>query len=220
VAGVALAADAAVSRVSLGVQEAAAMRRRLDNMASSAAALAALPAGVLGSFTDLFASFGTGALRALLAVYGFAPGPRPSTTTSNRRRERENFDALQLLAQRLVAVRAAELVLDEAFATYEEAVAARASITDLLDAQAEVVADDTYPALMQLRADVVRAVPGLDGDLPRLLAYTPIETTPSLVLAYEVYGGLGLEADVIARNRVRHPGFIVGGEALEVLSDG
>lgn len=216
----ALAADRAVARVRLGTQEAAAMRRRLDGMVSSASSLAAVPAEALDSFVGLFESFGAGALQAVLAVYGFTPGVRPSATTPNRRREQLNFDALRWLVQRLVVVRAAELVLDEAFSTYEEAVGARESVTALLDEQAEVVADDVYPSLVQLRADVVKAVPGPDGDLPRLLPFTPSSTVPSLVLTYQLYGALALEADVIARNRVRNPGFVAGGQPLQVLSNG
>ncbi len=64
----------------------------------------------------------------------------------------------------------------------------------------------------------MRAVPGEASDLPRLLRYVPPATVPSLVLAHRLYGDVALEADLVARNRVARPGFMLGGQALEVLS--
>jgi prophage DNA circulation protein len=110
------------------------------------------------------------------------------------------------------------VVVEQEFDSYDEAVAARDEITDLLDEQADEAADDTYPALMQLRADLVKAVPGEGADLPRLLAYTPPATVPSLVLAHRLYGDVTKELEVVARNKVRHPGFVTGGRELEVVS--
>jgi prophage DNA circulation protein len=80
--------------------------------------------------------------------------------------------------------------------------------------------DTAFPALNQLRADLVRAVPGEDSGLARLVSYAPAFTVPSLVLAFQLYGDVTREADIVARNSIRHPGFVIGGRALEVLSSG
>ena len=41
---------------------------------------------------------------------------------------------------------------------------------------------------------------------------------PALVLAYELYDDVAQEADIIRRNKVKHPGFLLPGTMLEVLS--
>lgn len=50
--------------------------------------------------------------------------------------------------------------------------------------------------------------------------YTPRETLPSLLVAYQIYGDAGRADEIAARNTPRHPGFLVGGNQLEVLADG
>lgn len=215
-----MAADSAVARVAMGTQERALMRARVDRMLASATALVAAPADAYAGLADLFGGFGAGSRPALLSAYRFSPGNRPPATTANRRQEQANFDALQRLVQRLVVLRAAELALEETFDSYEAAVSVRAELTDLLDEQAETATDDTFPALLQLRADLVKAVPDADSNLPRLVTYTPPATVPSLVLAHRLYGDVALEADLLARNRVAQPGLVPGGKPLQVLSRG
>jgi prophage DNA circulation protein len=212
-----LAVNGVLSNVEMGLQELATMRRRVSDLESSVSALLGTPADIVSAVTDLLAGIPT---EAVLNVYHFAPGVRPPATTPNREIEQTNFDAMQRLVQRLTVARAAELATSVTYDSYDAAVAAREAITDLLDEQTETAGDEVYPALMQLRADLVRAVPGDASDLPRLLDHTPAETVPSLVLAHRLYGNIDLEADLIARNGVAKPGFITGGRVLEVLSDG
>lgn len=214
--------------VAMGTQAVAAMRVQVAEMADAVDTLADAPDDLLTSVTELIESVGDGLLeaaaaadptRVLLKLYDFDPGTRPPATTPNREIEQTNFDATQRLIQRVVVIQAAKLAVEQTFTSYEEAVRVRLSIVDLIDAQAETASDDTYPPLQQLRADLVNAVPGDGSDLPRLLTHTPPVTVPSLVLAHSLYGDLELEADVLARNRVVHPGFVPGSVELEVLSD-
>lgn len=222
----AAAVDKVTSTVSLGTQALAKLKRSVAGVESSASALAAAPSQLLAQTTALVEALGEALIAAsphnvigaMLKLYDFSPGVRPPTTTPNREIEQTNFDATQLLFQRLVLVQAATMAIEQTFASYDDAVAARATITDLIDEQAEIAADDTYPALDQLRADLVSAVPGEANDLPKLVEYTPHATMPSLVVAYDLYGNLSKEADLLARNTIRHAGFITGGVTLEVLS--
>jgi prophage DNA circulation protein len=140
-------------------------------------------------------------------------------TTSNRLIEQENFGVLLALIQRLAVIRSAELLLEESFDSYDAAVELRDEVTALLDEQMETGTDDSFPALMALRAALVLAVPGAESDLPRLIPYTPTETLPSLALSWSLYGNLDGEADLLARNAVVNPMTVVGGTELEVLSD-
>lgn len=211
-----LSIENALLVTSMMMEEAAALRRRVDRLVSSATTLVHRPADMLAAIAELVE--GATSRAAMVAAYPFDPGQRPPATTSTRVQERANWDALARVVRTLVATRAAELAVEEAFDSYDAAVAARDGIAELLDEQAELAGDEGYAALVQLRAQLVRAVPGAESDLPRLIRYTPAETTPSLVLAHRFYGDLAREADLVARNRLAHPGFVVGGAELEVLS--
>jgi prophage DNA circulation protein len=213
----AVAISQALAAVDQEAQAAAELQRQLDELVASAAALVQEPADILAAVSELFDVLDSRAV--VTEAYAFDPGVRPPETTPNRIVEGENFDALQQVSQRLAVVRAAELALTETFESYEGAVSVRDELLELLDEQAELATDDSFPALMDLRAALVDAVPGVDSDLPRLLPYTPVETMPSLVLSWELYGNVTGEADIVARNRVKHPAFLLGGVELEVLSE-
>jgi prophage DNA circulation protein len=140
-------------------------------------------------------------------------------TTATRIQERENVNALVGLIRVLALARAAELAAVEPFVTYDAAVAMREAIASRIDVELDAADDSTFAALEQLRADLASTLPGEASDLPRLARYTPPVTVPSLVLAHRLYGDLSREPDLVARNRIQNPCFIVGGTELEVLSD-
>jgi prophage DNA circulation protein len=98
----------------------------------------------------------------------------------------------------------------------DDAMAARDSIAELLDEQAAAAGDTAYPALVDLRSEVLRAVPGA-SQFARIVTVSRSVPIPSLLLAYQLYGSVDLESDIIARNAIRHPGFVAGD--LKVLSD-
>lgn len=210
-----LAVNNVVSTVQMETQKLALLKRSIERLLDSVVSLVNEPADLVSELTNFFDGIEDRVL--LLAAYVYNPGVPPPETTPDRIEEFTNFDAVQRLIQRLAVVRAIELIVDETFDSYDSALAARDSLTDLLDEQAEIAADDTYPTLLQLRADLTKAVP--DQSLPRLLSHTPPYSVPSLVLAHRLYGNLDLEADLIARNHVRHPGAVPGGRELEILSD-
>jgi prophage DNA circulation protein len=220
VAATAEAVSAVLQAATQDPQEAALAAARSAAVSADATTLVQSAEAVSTALVDLLDA-ATGLSSAqLLPVYDTDPGEHPSTVTENRVIEGENFDALQRLTQRLVVVRAAELALLEEFVSYEAALAAREAIAELLDEQADLAGDVAYPVLVELRAALVNAVPGSGSTLPRLISYTPSETVPSLVLAHRLYGSSALEGDVLARNAVPNPLFVVGGTALEVLSGG
>jgi prophage DNA circulation protein len=219
VIGVATAVDAALQSVGQGVQESAASAARAAEVAASAAGIIESGVDVLAALVDLFNAATGVSSAALLTVYTADVGTRPAEVTSNRTAEAGNYDAIQQLSRRLTVVRAAELALEETFSDYASAVAARDAIADLLDEQTELAGDDAYPALVELRSALVLAVPGETSALPQLVTFTPTESVPSLVLAWKLYRNVTGEADILARNTVKNPMFLVGGTELEVLSD-
>ncbi len=228
------AMNGALATVQMSTQELATLKRQVAALASDAAALANEPADLLAAQLEIFESLSSGLIAstsfgaldvvspvlAVLSLYGFDAGVRPPATTVNRLIEQTNFDATQRLTQRLCVIEAAVVAIELTFESFDAAIEARAAITDLLDDQAETVADDVYPALLQLRADLVKAIPGDALEQARLVNHTPAFTLPSLVLAHTLYGDLSLEADLIARNRIQNPAFVRGGTELEVLTRG
>lgn len=209
-------------RSSIGrtAQQVATMQRRIDELLSSVQALVRAPSLLWAALVSLFDSL---TAREAVAAYDFDPGQRPPATTSSRRVEQGNFDALQAAIQRVAIIRAAEASTEEVYDSYETAVEARETIVMRLDHQVETASAESFPAILQLRADLTRAVPPPGADLPHLMKVTPPQTTPSLALAYQLYGTTALdvlERDLVRRNHIAHPGFLRGGVTLEVLSRG
>jgi prophage DNA circulation protein len=154
---------------------------------------------------------------ALVSTYSISLGTPVDATTATRARERANQDALTAALRRVLAIEAARLAPVVPYPSIDDATAARDRVAAILDEQAALAGDDAYPALVDLRSQVLRAVPGGTA-FASIVPVTRRVATPSLLLAYQLYGSVDLEEDIIARNRVRHPGFIAG--ALKVLSDG
>lgn len=171
---------------------------------------------VLEAVTTATAPLNPSAL--LLRLAAFDPNERPIGSTPDVAERQAAYDSVVTLVRRLALAGAATALLGQTFASYDDAVDARDAVTDAIDDHAASVTDDTFPALTDLRVALVDAVPGADEDLPRLQRYTPPAVLPSLVVAHRLYGALDLEADLVERNRVRHPGFVPP-EPLEVLTD-
>jgi len=105
--------------------------------------------------------------------------------------------------------------------SYESAIAVRTELADRLDEESETTNSDlVYIAVTDLRTAVVQAVPDPEQDLPRLATFSPRQTLPSLVVAYQLYGDASRAEDIVTRNDPRRPGFLTGGQQLEVLANG
>lgn len=230
VVGALSAANGAVTRLldaqQLAPQALADIRRQVTNLATNAPKLLASPADLFAAQVTLFESLGAALtataldpVGALLGLYTFNPGAAPSAIPGSGALERASFDALTHTVQRLALTQASAAAAAVRFDSYDAAKRTRTAITDLIDLHTETVTDDTYPALMALRQSLVRALPDETLDLPRQQTHTPRVGVCSLVLAHELYGNLDREADLCARNKLRHPGFVQAGAALEVLSD-
>lgn len=77
--------------------------------------------------------------------------------------------------------------------------------------------DDTYTALVDLRAALDAQLKAAVQDLPSVTTYTPTSSTPALLIAFYVHGDPTRDLEIVGRNRVADPNFVTGGEALEVL---
>ncbi|MDQ7010357.1 MAG: hypothetical protein Q9M29_00915, partial [Mariprofundaceae bacterium] len=68
-----------------------------------------------------------------------------------------------------------------------------------------------------LRAAMVRDLTERAGRLPQIGVFTPRSGMPALLLAHRIHGDASRDAEIIARNSIRHPGFVPGGSPLEVI---
>ena len=154
-----------------------------------------------------------------MSTFGAGETHLPPTTAS-RVVQATNRDAINELVRGSAGIQRASAVADITFTDFEEAITIRDAAVDHLDLVADVSpADAVFEAMTALRAAVVRDIAARGTDLARLVSYTPQNTTPALVLAYQLYDDASRDADLIARNRIPHPGFVTGGVALEVPVD-
>jgi len=145
--------------------------------------------------------------------------------TPARRKQRANQAAfVQLFAGTAAAemVRAAARVK---FASHDDAVQLRERIAGQLDRlaleQSDLGRDDRAEIFDRLRRATVRDINRRGASLARVQDLPLGQTQPALVIAHRLYGPDRVESlagDVVARNAVRHPGFIGGGRTIRVLS--
>lgn len=175
------------------------------------------------------------AYRDLQSFFGDSATPIPvpyvPVTTPSRIQQSINQTAVLDLVRRTAIVETARASSQVNFGSYNEAQAALTVLVNALDA--ELVStpitsagspaplnDDVYDALFTLRVAVVRDISTRGANLANLTTITLPRTMPALVVAYRIYGDCTMDADLVARNNIRHPGFVPGGVLLEVLANG
>jgi prophage DNA circulation protein len=218
--------------------------RQVQSLQSGLTAAMLAPAGFAGSMVGLVSGVGglvsdpleTLSVYRRLWTFGETKAYRtPPTTTAARRQQKTNQAQLVAMVERSAVISAAQAIAEATpytytglrptgqapgatgFASYQEAVAARDEITGQIDRQVETADDVLYPALRDLYAAVVTHVGALRPQLACGSVYTSRATLPALALAHRIYGDANREADLCARNHVRHPGFVPGGVPLEIL---
>lgn len=202
------------------------VKHQIDNLALNVDSLVRAPFDLAGDMSTMLRSFAelpaTPSLKigALLDAYGLDDGPTIPETTPQRQQEKLNRDSLAGLFRQVIVSETVRMATDAEFESYDAALSARERLADLIDEQAEAVTDDDlFKALMTMRSDLTRAVPGDGNSRARVITYTPNITLPALVIAQELYGDASRADDIASRNHLRHPGFVLGGRGIEVLSE-
>jgi prophage DNA circulation protein len=128
--------------------------------------------------------------------------------------------AVIALMQRGAVISAAGLFSVMHFTSWDEARENQRVLFDKIQALADAALDDeVHAALIDLRAAVFKDFEAREVSLPRLVIYTPPETTNSLFLSYYLYGDISREQEILDRNAIEHPGFVQGQRSLEVILD-
>ncbi|MFN3748205.1 MAG: DNA circularization protein [Sphingorhabdus sp.] len=177
----------------------------------SVAGLTTLPLMKIAALRSLFQSG-----NAFRAVIGGTPA---------RKVERTNRQAMANLVEATSGAEIVRAVVTARFSSYQEAQSLRDALADLFDQSATAAADrgdDSHAATLDsLRRAMARDITARGATLARLFSYTPRATEPALVIANRIYGTTDIEArtaEIVSRNKVRHPGFVPGGIALELLT--
>lgn len=211
----------------MGDDAAAALWYQSTALAQDSAALLADPARLASSIRALLGTLTTGLkdaasglspLTALLTIYNANSTPRPPAATPDGVTNANSFDALDRFTKREVLDQAAGITAANQYETHEDAVGARAQVTDTIDTYCESIQDDSYDTMMGLRRALCQAVPAPDQTLPHLREVSTPSSVPSLVLSYTLYKDLAHEEGLLRRNRVADPTYLPAGVPLEVLS--
>lgn len=209
----------------------------LNNLIRAPAAFAQSVLGMFGALKSLALS----PLHALnsykgLFSYGGKHAAIPRTTPS-RIRQSTNQTAMTSLVRRVALIEAARVASRAEVETYEQAVLIRDDLSARLDDEAAgmvpaptgneaqamtimIVSEPVYQALTALRVALVRDLTARAINAPRVTHTILPATLPALVAAHRIHGDASRADEVISRNRkgIRHPGFVPGGVALEVIN--
>lgn len=209
-------------------------RRDLDRLTVAPALVGALVAGQVSALRTL-AGAPWPAYQGLMTLTTWGADLAPVTgTTPARLRQAANQTALVgavrdcALAQACLAALnalaagtdgpAVALLGAGIPATATEIRALRTTLLGAIDVRQADAGDALYEAWADLRQSVAVDLEQRALAAPSLRALVPTRTEPALVLAYRLYADAGRAAEVCRRNRVRHPGFVPGGQVLEVRS--
>ena len=72
----------------------------------------------------------------------------------------------------------------------------------------------------RIHAHEIFAGPTQQHALTRLFDHRVTTDRPLLVIAHELYGDADRDQEIAARNRIRHPGFVLAGTVLKALDGG
>jgi len=104
------------------------------------------------------------------------------------------------------------------YASQDAALAMCCDLANRLDAGFAATSSRALRATLDgLRVALVTDINTRAATLSALLTFTPAQVLPALVLAHNLYDDPAMAADITARNRVLHPGFVPAA-ALTVLA--
>jgi len=170
-------------------------------------------AGILGLGNSPLASF-----NALKNLFGFS-NAASSRSTPSRIQLDNNRIAVANITRRTAIIEAARSSASIPYESQNQALAVRDTLVLAIEAEQLTASDEVFNALAELRTAVVSDINVRASDIARIISYTPKATLPAVVIAYSLYGDATRDADVINRNNIAHPGYVVGGQSLEVLTE-
>lgn len=142
---------------------------------------------------------------------------KDSKTKAEALNKTNNQSMKQLLCLTIASAMARTACVME-FKTYAEVEETQKLIAGIID---EIIAetddDDIFQNAVDLKLALSQVLPPENQILKNIVLYPVKETVPSIVLAYDIYGNLDSEQDILDRNRIENPATIIGGNDIEVL---
>lgn len=89
---------------------------------------------------------------------------------------------------------------------------------DIINTASEVGDDQSFIALRTARAKFHADIQERAPSLAKLIYRSYPVVMPSLVIAYDVYEDVSRESEIISRNKIRNPGFVIN-QSLELISE-
>lgn len=195
-----------------------AQRLRPDTRIVSLAALdpaAVAPDVIAAAVLDAVAAFANGTTPALaldgLELLTHVTFPQPlMTATAARRQQAENAERLTALVQQAAAAALPGPVSTVPLMAYEDLVAVRTRVVDLIDFVQEAAQADAavFAALDELRTQCIAELKVRGATLRPLRRYETEFPRPSLTLAQRLYQDPSRAEELVAWTGAVHPGFL------------
>lgn len=135
--------------------------------------------------------------------------------TPSREKQRGNQTALINIAKEIALAGNAQATVRIDFVSTNAALDAQREIVEGLDIQLDLALDDSlFQSIKDLQTSITKALPRTGTT--ELIDITPPQTIPALVIAYDEFEDLEKETEIIDQNNVEHPGFVPGGETIQV----
>jgi len=135
--------------------------------------------------------------------------------TPSRNTQQANEDALLNNVKEMSLANDAKATVETDFASIEDALAGRDNIVEAFNGQLLLTTDDDlFQSIRDLQTSLTRAIPR--PGTTELLTFTPPKTLPALVIVHNLLEDLSKEQELIDQNAIEHPGFVPGGEEIEV----
>lgn len=207
----------------------------ISQLIDSPSSLASRITGIIGGIRGTFGLSAGSILSGLLSIFprsssssqnvigggSYVAPSVPTFTTPSRQQVAINQEAIVEIVRQTVAAELGVVAVSQEYETLDDAIEVRDVVAEVIDSEAEVATSDpVYQQLVLERAAVIQNIPSPDQSQARTVIYAAPAVAPALLIAQTLYDDANREQQIVTRNKVRHPGFITGGQVLEVLSDG
>lgn len=141
-------------------------------------------------------------------------------TTVNRIRQGRNQEAFLDMFRRATRIAGVQVAADTRFDTRSDAYGIRDLVVDVIDQELDIASskgdDRVFDSFSTLLSTTVNHINARALNTADLISVPLPSIRPSLVQAYDLYEDPSRADEIALRNRVSHPGFLVGGRSLEV----
>lgn len=238
VRGIASDIAAINTKINVALQPLSDVAQALDELTEEAVELIYQPSNLASKMVSVVQTLVGGVVETGSALKGNLVGPRaardavqqlskntmtlvskPDVTAPMGMAAEGNRAVMRRFVARVAEAEACRAVSKTEFDSYDESAGMRQSRYTGIEQLLTTAKTPLYQALLNLRSAMINDIVERGGDLARVGKYKPSSTVPALVLAHHIYGDATQADDIIKRNKVRHPGFVPGGELLEIVSE-